>query len=240
MKQLSIAFSCSNADIPLNYHHEVQSLIYTLLRDTEGEDIQYHSEGLGIRQYKLFTFSSLRGRSKVADKRIIFDEMIYLDIRSVNNYFCDSIEAALKENQVHKLCGNTITVRFAKSEERAICDSELNIKMLSPMEVHTTDDANYSYYFTPLDIDFSEQINANFQRKWLAYTGNPPVGGIEVAVTNLGARDKYITTYKGIHINGWRGKYILSGNPEYLNFLYYCGLGARNSSGFGMFEIIGT
>ena len=31
MKQLSIAFSAPNINIPINYHHEVQSLIYNLL-----------------------------------------------------------------------------------------------------------------------------------------------------------------------------------------------------------------
>jgi CRISPR-associated endoribonuclease Cas6 len=238
MKQLSIAFSCSNADLPINYHHEVQSLIYTLLRDIESADVQFHGAGAGLRQYKLFTFSSLRGRSKVENKRITFDEMIYLDVRSVNNYFCDSLMAMLKENTMHNLCGNTLAVCFAKSEERVINTNKVNIKMLSPVEVHTTDETNHSYYYTPLDKDFSEQIDANFNRKWMAYTGNPPVGSIEIALVNVSARDKYVTLYKGTHITGWRGEYMLSGNPEYLNFLYYCGIGARNSSGFGMFDVV--
>ena len=238
MKQISLAFYAPGASLPINYHHEVQSLIYALLRDTNPKCVQYHDGGAGLRQYKLFTFSSLRGRNKIANKRITFEEMIYLDVRSVNDYFCDSLVAALEENPSPLICGQKLNVRFADSKERIISGGRLNIKMLSPLEVHITGADNHSYYYTPLDTDFSNQMNANFQRKWAAYTGNPPVGGIDIAVVNVGARDKYVTTYKGIHISGWRGEYTLAGNPEHLNFLYYCGLGARNSSGFGMFEVI--
>ena len=59
-------------------------------------------------------------------------------------------------------------------------------------------------------------------------------------------QDRYMTLYKkarlpeekDIYLTGWRGEYELSGRAEYLNFLYYCGLGARNSDGFGLFERI--
>jgi len=239
MKQISIAFCAPSLTLPINYHHEVQSLIYRLLR---GDDVHLHDEGAGSRQYKLFTFSSLRGCHTAENKRITFEEMIYLDIRSVRNRLCNSIEATLKEAPVPALalCGQPLTLRFLKTEERMIADSQLLIRMLSPLEVHAADETyrNHSHYYTPLDKDFSERINANFQRKWTAYTGNPPVGGIELTAANVSAKDKYVTTYKGIHITGWRGEYRLSGNPEHLHFLYHCGLGARNSDGFGMFEII--
>jgi len=162
----------------------------------------------------------------------------YLDIRSVRDDLCNRLESVLKERPKLNLCSYVLNVLSTKIEERMINDSMVHIKMLSPLEVHTTDENHHSYFFTPLDKDFSIQINANFQRKWTAYTGNPPIGGIELTAINVGAKDKYITTYKNMYINGWRGTYILTGNPEYLNFLYYCGLGARNSDGFGMFEII--
>ena len=238
MKQLSIAFSAPNINIPINYHHEVQSLIYNLLSNAESSVFHDHVEGLGLRQYKLFTFSTLRGRNKIYNKRITFDDVFYLDVRSVRGDLIDSLEIALKESSTLHLCGKQITLRSAQIVVRVITDSKLNIRMLSPFEVHTTDDEKRTHYYTPLDKDFSAQINANFQRKWTAYVGNPPVGGIEIVAANVSARDKYVTTYKGIYINGWRGEYVLNGSPEYLNFLYYCGIGARNSDGFGMFEVI--
>jgi len=238
MKQLSIAFTAPNINIPINYHHEVQSLIYNLLGNTDNKELHNHVEGFGVRGYKLFTFSTLRGHNKIYNKRITFENVIYLDVRSVRDVLCDSLYAALNQSSELHLCGQPIALQFAKIEAHVITESKLNIRMLSPLEVHTTDKDKQTYYYTPLDKDFSTQVNANFQRKWTAYTGNPPVSGIEITAANVSARDKYVTTYKGIYINGWRGEYILSGSPEYLNFLYYCGLGARNSDGFGMFEAI--
>ncbi|MDR0287012.1 MAG: hypothetical protein LBI03_04795, partial [Clostridiales bacterium] len=72
MKSISIAFSAPSITIPINYHHEVQSIIYRLLRGIKSEDVQLHSEGEGLRQYKLFTFSSLRGRNTIKNKRITY------------------------------------------------------------------------------------------------------------------------------------------------------------------------
>ena len=50
-------------------------------------------------------------------------------------------------------------------------------------------------------------------------------------------KDKYLTKYKGFFINGWKGIYQLSGERKYLDFLYQTGLGAKNSQGFGMFDV---
>ena len=47
-----------------------------------------------------------------------------------------------------------------------------------------------------------------------------------------------VTTFKGTYITGWQGYYHLEGSNELINFLYYAGLGDRNSQGFGMFKII--
>ena len=238
MNQISIAFCAPNANIHINYHHEVQSLIYTLARSAENKkDAQYHDKGVGQRQYKLFTFSMLRGRNTIKNKRITFEEMIYLDVRGVYNNFCDDIAAELERKPTLNLCGQPLTVHSAEVKERGITDSRLNIRMLSPLEAHTTEKNKHTRFYMPLDRDFSEQINANFQRKWKAYTGNPPIGNIEIAALSVNSKDKYVTTYKGFYINGWLGEYTLTGNPEYLNFLYYCGLGSRNSGGFGMFKI---
>ena len=238
MKQISIAFCAPNANIPINYHHEVQSLIYTLLGGNERKDTQYHDKGVGQRQYKLFTFSLLRGRSTIENKRITFEEIIYLDVRSVYNNFCDALAEELERKPMLNLCGQPLTVQSSEIKERSITERKLNIRMLSPLEVHTTDENKHTHFYTPLDREFSEQINANFQRKWKAYTGNPPMGNIEITALNVTVKDKSVTKYKDTYINGWLGDYTLTGNSEYLNFLYYCGLGSRNSSGFGMFNVL--
>jgi CRISPR-associated endoribonuclease Cas6 len=162
--------------------------------------------------------------------------MIFLDVRSIRENFCSSLLKALGSNIVLRLFNKPMVIHSVEWHDRTLATSTLNIKMLSPLTVHKTEDAK-TYYYTPLDNDFAEAINQNFIRKYTAFAGEAPTNGIKISPIHVGARDKYVTTFKGTHITGWRGEYKLSGSPEYLNFLYYCGLGARNSNGFGMFEL---
>ena len=61
-----------------------------------------------------------------------------------------------------------------------------------------------------------------------------------LAPSPVGNNKKYVTLYKNpnIYITGYNGYYIIEGNPKYIEFLYYTGLGARNSCGFGCFDIV--
>lgn len=49
---------------------------------------------------------------------------------------------------------------------------------------------------------------------------------------------KMVTKYQGHYIIAWYGEYILSGKRKYLDFLYQVGIGAKNSQGFGMIEML--
>jgi len=39
-------------------------------------------------------------------------------------------------------------------------------------------------------------------------------------------------------IKGWKGRYILEGDPQLIRFGYDAGLGSRNSQGYGIFEVM--
>jgi len=231
MKNISVTFKTSGISLPLSYQYGVQSLLYNILRN------DWHDAGMtyGNRTYKLFTFSSLRGNKTIADGKITFTNEVYLDIRGVRDDFCDALILALNSGTALTLLGQPLSVQSAKWNAPIIETNQLRIKMLSPVTVHRTD-GDRTYYYTPLDSDFSEQVNDNFRRKYTAYTDSEPVGDIKIVPLTIGTRDKYVTTFKDTHVTGWRGEYELHGRPEYLTFLYYCGLGARNSGGFGMFD----
>jgi CRISPR-associated endoribonuclease Cas6 len=239
VKNISITFNAPGLSIPLNYHHEVQSLLYRLLRENKGANWHNSGAAYGSRQYKLFTFSSLRGIKKIAEGRLNFERQVYLDVRCVREDFCNALIEALEQKPPLILFGQPLAIEAVKTSGLLIVGDDLSIKMLSPLTIHQTDEAGATYYFTPLDVDFAEKISGNFRRKYTAFSGEAPLEGIKIIPNRVSAGDKYVTTYKGIHITAWRGEYQLLGRAEYLNFLYYCGLGARNSEGFGMFAIRG-
>lgn len=247
MKSISITFNADNLIIPLGYHHYVQSLIYALL--LKGGGVSFHDESFtfGQRKYKLFTFSSLRGGKIIPDKKkLSFDKYMYLDVRSIRDDFCDTLIKGLNTKDVLRLCENPLTVEDIKISQPQISNSNLNIKMLSPVTLHKTNDSGQSIFISPYDTDFSTELNNNFARKYYSFTGEEPITDVLITPTNITPNNKYVTCYKkainpnekDIYITGYRGEYNLVGDPDYLNFLYYCGLGARNSDGFGMFQIM--
>lgn len=247
MKSISLAFDASTLNIPFSYHHQVQGLIYGLLDGGGGGLMHDQSIDSGKRQYKLFTFSSLRGGKVSQDRKaLLFDRSVFLDVRSVRSEFCDALLDGLDKSKSFYLFGQHLNLRSVEVKEAPIKQSELRIKMLSPLTVHRTNENHFTHYFSPLDPDFGEEIHRNFARKYHAFTGEMPTSGITITASAVSSKDKYVTLYKkadstggkDIYITGWRGEYELKGRPDYLTFLYYCGLGARNSDGFGMFELL--
>lgn len=97
---------------------------------------------------------------------------------------------------------------------------------------------NHTHYFSPMDREFSERVNANFRNKYMAHFRNEPYGEVSIVPVSFGNKDKVVTFFKGIYVTAWKGEYLLKEHPYDLTFLYYSGLGSKNSSGFGMFEPI--
>ena len=94
-----------------------------------------------------------------------------------------------------------------------------------------------TYYFNPIEKDFTERINNLFKKKYETYYGITPED-ITIKLVSVNEKDKYVTKYKNTYITAWHGTYLLQGKKEYLEFLYYIGLGEKTSQGFGMFEVI--
>ena len=117
MKNLSISLISPYLNIPINYHHEVQSLLYGILRESGGE--KWHDTvAYGARQYKLFTFSSLRGAKQIVNARLRFERMIYLDVRSVRDELCDSLLDALNVGNDSTRIFHTVSYRGCASGRR--------------------------------------------------------------------------------------------------------------------------
>jgi len=122
--------------------------------------------------------------------------------------------------------------------DEAIEDEHINIRMLSPLSVHSTDPSSgKTVFYGPDDDEFAERVSYNFMRKYFSCYGIMPDSGISIEPLKVSDRDKYVTKYKNFYISGWLGEYSLWGKRKYLDFLYHTGLGSKNSQGFGMFEL---
>ena len=229
--------------LPLSYHHIIQSIIYRGLADESGYSRHMHNSGYAAnnvnnvgRRYKLFNFSLLRGNSRVMNRQIIFRDYVEWEIRSPDIYMMRLLESVFRKNGIHYGNQHFSDVALRLMNETVEKDS-IHIRMLSPICLYSTNkETKKTYFYSPQEAAFPEQVNDNFVRKYTACYGIPPDSGIEIETVKVRRRDKYVTKYKEFYLSGWLGEYRLTGERKYLDFLYQTGLGSRNAQGFGMFE----
>lgn len=233
MKSYSITFKTNNLIIPLNYHYQLQCMIYSAIRD--GGCNELHDINDKEKNFKFFTFSLLSG-GKYNDKKLYFDKKMYLTVRILDERVSECFEKGIRESL--ELYKQKIEVDKIESKNISFYSNKYLIKTLSPINVdRTVDGIRISY--PPSNLKYNDLINQNLKDKFKSYYGEYVED--DISIKGVGNNKKYITLYKkdpDIYITGYTGYFILEGNSKYIEFLYYCGIGSRNSSGFGAFEIV--
>lgn len=226
--------------LPINYNHILQAIIYRTLSVMPDYSEFLHERGYstGQRQYKMFQFSQLKGAYKITDKKIMFYSSVEFEIRSPEPLLIHLLNGGFQYDGItfgEKRYRN-IRTRVA---DFTVEEQQLYINMKTPIVVYSTDPlTKYTDYYSPKDQEFYEGIRQNADNKYAAYYGVEPEEYIEIQKFGDTAAKKMVTKYQGHYIIAWYGKYILSGKRKYLDFLYQVGIGAKNSQGFGMFEIL--
>lgn len=225
-------------ELPIAYHHILQGVIYHALENdkTKLGDF-FHNDGFRYneRQFKLFTFGLLEGKYRIKEKRIIFYDRIEWEIRSPEIMLIRALERSIKEHGIY-LGKRNITDMDIILSDKTIEKTEIVVDMISPITVYSTNEADKNtYYYQPDEIEFYQQIDENFLRKYQSVYGVMPDEHIFAEPVEVSDMDRYVTKYKGIYINAWKGRYRLAGERKSLDFLYQAGIGSKNSQGFGMF-----
>lgn len=225
---------------PINYHHIQQALLYQLMCNDDSGKALLHDQGSRYlnREYKLFTFGPFQGKYSLANKNITFQDQVSFEVRSYDEEVIRNIDRNIGRKGIR--LGDSIYHDIeTELVDYCVFSSDVVIRMVSPICVYETDSStNQTNYYSPQDYCFEEKIMANFKRKYIAAIGKEPGDRIKFEVLKVKPKDKYLTRYKGFLIEGWRGIYNISGSPDLITFLYNTGLGAKNSQGFGMFEVI--
>lgn len=224
--------------LPLNYSHILQAIIYSSLAGSREAGNFWHEEGFSFcgRVYKIFTFSLLKGKYEIEGKKIIFRDKVSFEVRSPDIFFIQCIAENFLRNGIWYGRTHISDVEVLLSDD-TVESSSLQIKMITPVCVYSTDpETKKMYFYHPFEEEFARQIQDNFMRKYIACYGAVPDDGVLLRAVKVSEKDKFVTRYKGLYLSGWYGTYELYGQRKYLDFLYQTGLGARNSQGFGMFD----
>lgn len=232
-------------ELPLHYNHIVQSFIYRNME--EGLSTFLHQVGYkyGERSYKCFTFSRLLGKAVVKGQRIIFLPPIELVISSPKLEILEGFVRVIINKEEVLLGENKLYVESISTQETPPLKGKTRIKMFSPMTIYSTlvdaEGKKKTYYYNPWERDFPILLRENLWRKYLALYGVSMEGrDFRIVPIRVRREDEKIIIYKGTVIKGWMGIYEIEGDEELLKLAYEAGLGAKNSQGFGCFEVIGV
>jgi len=249
--RLRLIFTGERDEITLPVHHNemLQGIIYRHLDFRLAQRL--HSAGIkdteSNRGLKLFTFSRLISskKPKIDNQRktITFHfPLTWIVASPVQEFIASFCNNLIKKRTLYLQCQGL-------AEEKAIYLDELRlepflayklpeiVETLSPVTVYRTEEKEgktYTHYFSPHDPEFNELILFNLLRKYRALTGKRLSLDEKSYIKPLRISDhENIVFYKDTIIKGWSGIFELALPPELFSLAFTCGLGSKNSQGFG-------
>jgi len=247
--RISLKFFAKKLVLPVHYNHLLQSFIYNTLDDTLAQF--YHNKGYSFlrRQFKLFTFSRLLTKNRKFNpntRTITFHGLVNLKIGSVDGKLLESIASYLVKKGSFRLGRHVCELESIEVEMPILPDGPVLVKALSPITIRSTlstpEGKKKNYFYTPFEAEFSEKLLENLKRKARAYLGEeadlPELSGSYIRPVRVSKKNEAIVNFKGYWIKGWTGLYEVNLPRPYFELAYDAGLGAKNSQGFGMIEVV--
>lgn len=226
----------TTAVVPRSYNALVQAALYAGWRDSNP---LFHDEGFAnnAKVFRLFTFSQLEGKSFVdkEKKTVSFNDIVRLEVRMPMEELLDNLAESLAQRGEMRIGKSVFSIVNLSAADRLLFPQRALIRMRMPVTLHRTREDGYTDYLHPSSVEFIEDMQKNTVAKKAAFGLS---SGLAQLIPLEETLKKRVVQFKGTNVNGWTGDFIMSADAETFSFLYCTGLGARNSQGFGMFDIV--
>ncbi len=241
--------------LPINYQYQMSSSVYKIFhRGSESIAEWLHNYGFQDdkgRKLKLFNFSYLNFQNYELEGKMIIvngDANFYFSAPVETNLVKVFVAGVLKKAQF-ELCFDENNVKFFISsieiQENEIIENKIKYKTISPVSVsiqQIEDNKKKIKYLTPGDEIFSAQIEKNLLKKYKLIKGENYTEYLKVKIAENFVKSKLISIKEGknggIKVKGYMCNLLIEATPEMQKVAYYCGIGEKNSLGFGMIERI--
>jgi len=245
-------------EIPLNYYYYLSSAIYKILEESSPQFSDFlHNQGYKLegKKYKLFTFSLIFNRMKIAGNSFFLLDRhvtLYISFPDFNKFLENLVTGAVKISSIYIDKTHFLIEEFAVHPQPEFTDN-MKFTLLSPMVISTKIDKNgrtqqhYFRYYEDLD-EQNRILTQNLSNKYALTCNRQPQGDVKIKwdeeyIARLNAQGKRATAKAtipkdgvNIEIIGNKLPFTISGNPELIKTGYECGFGEKNSMGFGMAE----
>jgi len=232
--------------VPINHQEWLHGLIYHSIRDDGYRDF-LHNTGYqqGKRQFRMFTFSRLNGSYRL-DKNSHTLEFtpphVSFIFSASDKKLVQELVSSLLIREDLRLGTNQVKVGSIEQIHNSVSE-KMVIRFLTPITMYSTfllHNKKKTYFYSPWEEEFNPLIQANALKKYEALHGKALEGDRRLCLTPL-LRDQIrpkTTKFKSTLIKGWTGDFLLEGNLDLIQLTYDVGLGAKNSNGHGLYEIV--
>lgn len=236
--KISLASSKSNLLIPFNYNHILSAIIYRKIADLDLAAKLHFS-----KDFKFFTFSQLYfSKWKRTPKGIIsHDGKLHFYISSPNEQLIKSLVEGHLENTEVEFKGEKLLVEQIELLKKPEFKSKMKFKTMSPISAsikREIDGKLKIWDLGPGDERFYESVQKNLVNKYTSFYGEYDGDTWIRLKPDMKTAKRRRIEIKGDFHRGYMMKFEMEADPRLMDFAYDCGLGERNSMGFGMVDLI--
>ena len=227
--------------VPRSNLHLFQSLIYNVLPPDRAAFL--HEEGYSVhgRRMKLFAMSWPIAASvpEFEERAIQFPLPVRLVVSTPVTDTLDGVAGGVLGSAELRVGNNTVRCERVEAEQQHVDGERLTLRTLSPITCYDQTERNgrpYTVYFAPEDREFAVSASNNLVRKFRALYPGREVPAGKVSIKPIGQVHPQIARFNAdspFPIKGWSGRFCLEGPRELLQVALDCGIGAKNSAGWG-------
>jgi CRISPR-associated endoribonuclease Cas6 len=228
--------------LPNHYNCLLQGFLYKNFDKVIADKIHNKGYRYGRREFRLFTFSRLLGEFRLEKGNIFYKGKCILWVASPITEILESFACNLARRGMVKLGNNHCQIASIEVPFSQDYKEDLLVRAISPITVYSTlltrDKKKKTYNYTPFEREFSELIKRNLLKKYAVVNKLNECPSFDFSITpeRISNRNEHIVLYKRTVIKGWSGVYRIKGNLDLIKLAFDCGMGAKNSQGFGMIE----
>lgn len=223
--------------IPYNYNHILSAILYRKIADLDLAAKLHFS-----KDYKFFTFSQIYFPQWKRTKRGIIsrDGKLEFHVSSPNDELIKSLVEGHLENSDVDFKGDKLLVEQIELLKKPVFSDCMKMKTMSPVIARIKREINGKlkiWDLGPGDERFYESIQKNLINKYVKfYRDYDGDRWVKIRPDMKSAKRRRINI-KGNYHRGYMMNFEIEADKRLLEFAYDCGLGEKNSMGFGMVEI---
>ena len=243
------------AALPIDHNYDLLGLVYRLLATSDEEYASFlHEEGYreqaeSAKRSKLFTFSGLRvesSRRRIENGRLLLrpGAVDWLLASPRDDFLTHSATGLLSVGSEVRVGAARLRLEMVEALPQPTFAARTKFSCLSPIVAARPCPDGKTYYLRPTDPLFSEAVRANLLWKHRLLHGGaaPDDDRLDLEFDSAYLADPRhrggtkLVTFKSIQIVGAFAPFALTGSTALMETAWNCGLGEKNSIGFGMIE----